>query len=150
MSRVSKAVSRAAEHARAEGVDAPARPPAPRSSVVSALDAYPHADSHHSHDDREVEPSERPVAQPTRGRAALRELSRPYDEKLVISEEASPVCRDQYRALAATLEDIQERSKWPGAADSERGLKTLLITSALPGEGKTLTAVNLALTLAES
>ena len=32
----------------------------------------------------------------------------------------------------------------------ESGLKTVMITSALPGEGKTLTAVNLALTLTES
>src|SRR5207302_3731106 len=32
----------------------------------------------------------------------------------------------------------------------QRGLKTLMVTSALPNEGKTLTIVNLALTLAES
>ena len=46
----------------------------------------------------------------------------------------------QYRRLAAVL---QERS-------SDRRLKSLLITSALPGEGKTLTAANLALTLSGS
>jgi capsular exopolysaccharide synthesis family protein len=33
---------------------------------------------------------------------------------------------------------------------AERGLKTLMVSSALPGEGKTLTIVNLALTLSES
>ena len=32
----------------------------------------------------------------------------------------------------------------------QQGLKTLMLTSALPAEGKTLTTVNLALTLSES
>jgi protein-tyrosine kinase len=60
--------------------------------------------------------------------------------KLVISAGRNPVSLEQYRRLAATLHDIQV----------EKGLKTLVITSAVPKEGKTLTAVNLALTLSES
>jgi capsular exopolysaccharide synthesis family protein len=47
---------------------------------------------------------------------------------------------EQYRRLAATLHQLQ----------AERGVKTLMITSAVPREGKTLTATNLALTLSES
>lgn len=47
---------------------------------------------------------------------------------------------EQYRRLAAALHDIQ----------LERGLKTVMVTSALPSEGKTLTLANLALTLSES
>ena len=47
---------------------------------------------------------------------------------------------EQYRRLAAVLHDIQ----------SQQGLRTLMLTSALPAEGKTLTTVNLALTLSES
>lgn len=47
---------------------------------------------------------------------------------------------EQYRRLAATLHQLQ----------AERGTKTLMITSAVPREGKTLTATNLALTLSES
>lgn len=47
---------------------------------------------------------------------------------------------EQYRRLAAVLHDLQK----------QQGLKTLMLTSALPAEGKTLTAVNLALTLSES
>jgi capsular exopolysaccharide synthesis family protein len=50
------------------------------------------------------------------------------------------VSQEQYRRLAAALHDAQVA----------RGLKTVMVTSALPGEGKTLTVVNLALTLAES
>ena len=47
---------------------------------------------------------------------------------------------EQYRKLAA----------WIHHAQSERAIRVLMIASAVPGEGKTLTAINLALTLAES
>jgi len=47
---------------------------------------------------------------------------------------------EQYRRLAAALHQAQ----------AARGTKLVLITSADPGEGKSLTACNLALTLAES
>ncbi len=60
--------------------------------------------------------------------------------KLVVSRETSSVSVEQYRRLAATLLAVQ----------AERGLKTLLVSSSVPGEGKTLTVTNLALTLSES
>jgi capsular exopolysaccharide synthesis family protein len=47
---------------------------------------------------------------------------------------------EQYRRLAAAVHELQIDS----------GLKTLMVTSALPREGKTLTVTNLALTLTES
>jgi capsular exopolysaccharide synthesis family protein len=62
------------------------------------------------------------------------------DGKLVLSSEAPSVLVEQYRRLAATLYDVQ----------SEKDLKSIIVSSALPREGKTLTAVNLALTLSES
>jgi capsular exopolysaccharide synthesis family protein len=49
-------------------------------------------------------------------------------------------CVEQYRKLAATLHHLQ----------TERELRTLMISSGMPGEGKTLTATNVALTLSES
>src|SRR5688572_18400113 len=52
----------------------------------------------------------------------------------------SAVPLEQYRRLAAALHEAQ----------AESGLKTVMLTSASPREGKTLTAVNLALTLSES
>ena len=71
-------------------------------------------------------------------------LFEPYlhnaDEKTVVHLSAHPVAREQYRRLAATLHHVQ----------AERGLKAILVASALAEEGKTLTAVNLALTLSES
>ena len=66
-------------------------------------------------------------------------------EKLVSSESPAEDSRfeiavEQYRRLAAALHQAQ----------AERGLKVVLVTSADPGEGKSLTAANLALTLSES
>jgi capsular exopolysaccharide synthesis family protein len=60
--------------------------------------------------------------------------------KLVVSAEISPIAVEQYRRLAATLHKVQV----------ERGKRVLMISSTMAGEGKTLTASNLALTLSES
>jgi protein-tyrosine kinase len=60
-------------------------------------------------------------------------------EKLALSS-ANAASTEQYRRLAARLH----------LAQSEFGIRVVMVTSAMPGEGKTLTATNLALTLAES
>ena len=60
--------------------------------------------------------------------------------KLILSKQTIGVAIEQYRRLAATLHGLQV----------ERGLKTLMVTSTVPQEGKTLTVSNLALTLSES
>jgi capsular exopolysaccharide synthesis family protein len=51
-----------------------------------------------------------------------------------------PLAVEQYRRLAATFHHLQ----------SERGIKVVMVTSALSGEGKSLTSTNLALTLSQS
>lgn len=61
-------------------------------------------------------------------------------EKIVIDHNMQSTSREQYRRLAAALHHAQ----------AARGLKVVMIASAVPGEGKTLTASNLALTLSES
>jgi len=61
-------------------------------------------------------------------------------EKVVVDAETNPASVEQYRRLAAVLHHAQ----------NERGIRVIMVTSALPGEGKTLTASNLALTLSES
>jgi capsular exopolysaccharide synthesis family protein len=61
-------------------------------------------------------------------------------DKLVCAEGADPALVEQYRHLAAVLHHAQKAS----------GVHTVMVTSALPSEGKTLTATNLALTLSES
>jgi len=60
--------------------------------------------------------------------------------KLVAGPDLSPPIIEEYRRLAAVLHDLQQ----------QQGLKTLMVTSAAPREGKTLTIANLALTLSES
>jgi capsular exopolysaccharide synthesis family protein len=66
--------------------------------------------------------------------------TRVASQKLVTSADASPASIEQYRRLATTLYH----------GKGERGLKSVMVCSALPREGKTLTAANLALTLSES
>jgi capsular exopolysaccharide synthesis family protein len=61
-------------------------------------------------------------------------------EKVVADRNIAPLSREQYRRLAAALHDAQTNT----------GLSVIMIASALSGEGKTLTASNLALTLSES
>jgi len=60
-------------------------------------------------------------------------------EKLVVSPTVPPIAREQYNKLAATLHQ----------ARLERDIRVVMVTSAVPGEGKTFTAANLALTLSE-
>jgi capsular exopolysaccharide synthesis family protein len=60
--------------------------------------------------------------------------------KVVIDRSMAPIPREQYRRLAAVLHHAQEAN----------GLKVVMIASAAAGEGKSLTAANLALTLSES
>jgi protein-tyrosine kinase len=60
--------------------------------------------------------------------------------KLVVGQNVPPAAVEQYRRFATVLHEHRVQS----------GLKTLMVSSSLPGEGKTLTIVNLALTLCDS
>src|SRR5687768_15362676 len=92
---------------------------------------------------RRVEPVRRPrpdvASRPALARRAKFAVDGDRQARLVTGT-SSAVSIEQYRKLAAVLHDEQVRSQ----------LKTVIVTSALPGEGKTLTVVNLALTLSES
>ena len=61
-------------------------------------------------------------------------------DKLVVTPTIPHAAVEQYRKLAASLHHAQ----------LERQIKVVMITSAAPGEGKTLTSTNLALTLSQS
>ncbi len=67
-------------------------------------------------------------------------FNRDESARLVVSADAEPALVEQYRHLAAVLHHAQAQS----------GYRSVMVTSALPSEGKTLTATNLALTLSES
>ena len=64
----------------------------------------------------------------------------PQSERLVTSGSASPMLIEQFRNLAASLNRMQR----------ERTLKSLVVTSPAPGDGKSHVAANLALTLSGS
>ena len=95
-------------------------------------------------------PLSRPAAAPLpsaivppagRGRSAPTfQLSEAVQGKVVISRDTSPISIEQYRRLAATLHGLHVSA----------GLRTVMVSSALPRDGKTLTTTNLALTLSES
>ncbi len=96
----------------------------PSEAVVAEADE-PEADAH--------------TAPPVMKHLSESEPARDADEKLV-SRLLDSRSVEQYRRLAARLH----------LAQAERGTKVVMISSALPGEGKTLTAANVALTLSHS
>jgi capsular exopolysaccharide synthesis family protein len=63
-----------------------------------------------------------------------------WNSRLIVHPDATPVATEQYRRLAAVMHQAQV----------DRGIKSVMVASALAGEGKTLSATNLALTLSES
>ena len=94
-----------------------------------------------------VEPVNRAPDRPIQSAASLRRVpaasavegfKADWRERLAIAATPDPLLVDQFRRLAGAL------------LHNPRDLKTVLITSANPSDGKTLTALNLALVLAES
>lgn len=145
MSRVNDAIARAA----AGGADV-ARPATP--NVAPAPSAFLPSEN-----GADTWPAESPAAEPDadldlRGNYEGRQEQFPelqtrwtdpaegFGGKLVMGRAAEPVSTEQYRRLGARLY----------LAQAERGTRVVMVTSALVGEGKTLTAANLALTLSES
>ncbi len=63
-----------------------------------------------------------------------------YSDKLILSREMDPAAVEQYRKVAAALHQLQ----------LDRGVKVVMIASAMAEDGKTITASNIALTLSES
>lgn len=71
---------------------------------------------------------------------AIHGFSGKWRERLAIDSSADRALLEQFRRLAATLHQGQ----------TTNGLRSLMVTSAAPGDGKTMTALNLALVLSES
>ena len=110
-------------------------------SAESSLDRYPQERRQAERPGRPDLSSRKAIAAPRTGsRGQLAPTNISLEGKLVVSGQTSYLAVEQYRRLAATLHGLQ----------TERGLKTLMVTSSLPAEGKTLTIANLALTLSES
>jgi capsular exopolysaccharide synthesis family protein len=84
--------------------------------------------------------AEAPPAGSPRAESLFERIDEKLAEKVVIDRNIMPTSREQYRRLAAVLHDAQGSS----------GLRVVMVGSAVAGEGKTLTASNLALTFSES
>jgi capsular exopolysaccharide synthesis family protein len=89
---------------------------------------------------RSTQPRTEADGPPQRSDGWLQSLDAKLSHKVVGAPDMSPASREQYRHLAATLHNAQLSSH----------VKVVMIASAIAGEGKTLTAANLALTLSES
>jgi capsular exopolysaccharide synthesis family protein len=72
--------------------------------------------------------------------AGVAGFSAEWADRLALSPNVSPALVEQFRRLAASL----------FSAQGNGALKVIMVTSAAPGDGKTMTAVNLALVLSES
>jgi capsular exopolysaccharide synthesis family protein len=90
------------------------------------------------------EPVQEPVSalqeRPSESGAVVSGFNSQWKQRLVISQDRDPYLVEQFRRLAATLHQAQEANQ----------IKSVMVTSASPNDGKTLTAINLALILSES
>jgi len=139
MSRIDEALRRAAT--ASDSTDGPLVSPSVEWRAhpvdVSSLDRYPIELTPRQKVTPSVPISVKPRAnQP----APIHRLRSPEHERLVVSTRMPRMSVEQYRRVAASLHELQQ----------QRGLKTLMVSSAVPREGKTLTITNLALTLSES
>jgi capsular exopolysaccharide synthesis family protein len=83
-------------------------------------------------------PAAPPVLEPNP--AASYRFAADCEHKMIVAQKPNNAVVEQYRRLAATLHHQQEQHAW----------RSVMITSAIASEGKTLTATNLALTLSHS
>ena len=140
MSRIDEALKRSAVNV---GGPRPVEIDRGAGRAEAVLESYPQ-------EDRAASPSRlapsgqtqtrRSLGAPPETQPRMRVLEGDQAGKLVTSGDAPAIYVEQYRRLAAAMHELQVA----------RGVKTLLLTSALPKEGKTLTTTNLALTLSES
>jgi capsular exopolysaccharide synthesis family protein len=150
MSRVDEAMRRAAEGVSDEKYDAALQEPAwePDTEPIDR-EAFPDEtpDGHAPAAKPTIPEPELSVPSTMRAEEEDPPVDRSYErfakgtfEKIVGDRRMPAVCREQYRRLAAVLHDAQ----------STHRTQVVMIASAVAGEGKTLTAANIALTLSSS
>jgi capsular exopolysaccharide synthesis family protein len=136
MSRIDEALARARNRPSEQVIPVP--PPADGDETFASEPDLPPAQPEPV---SEVLPAGEPPLQGAGGAPDIDADMRhqPLSEKLSVSS-GDPTSTEQYRRLAGRLY----------LAQAEHGTRVVMVTSAMPGEGKTLTATNVALTLAES
>ena len=143
MSRIEEALRRAGHAIVIDDDPSPHRSDHLRRGRGTELEQYP-VESPSVQRVVPLQPETQRAARPERPSRTDLPRSAPLDtragRKLVIASDTTPESVEQYRRLAGTLYQAQV----------ENGLKSIMVCSAAPREGKTLTAANLALTLSES
>jgi protein-tyrosine kinase len=150
MSRIDQALSRihqsglpAQQDADAQPADpwdvseiaGPAAAAAPTIASAAAADVEPAAHAETAQSPLTFAPEPEPV----KASPSVLPVSRLFQEK-VVGQHLSPQVVEEYRRLGALIHHMQ----------LERGVRVVMVTSAVAGEGKTLTATNLALVLSAS
>jgi capsular exopolysaccharide synthesis family protein len=119
---------------RESPVEPPAEPAHGLTRTASAPGIRVEANDHRHPHGADTEPD------PSTALGTFRAFTKEVLEKVVTDGGASTGVVEEYRKLASVLHHAQ----------AAHGLKVLMVTSAAAGEGKTLTSVNLALTLSRS
>jgi capsular exopolysaccharide synthesis family protein len=139
MSRIDEALRRASIGGGVS-VPAPTEPPAGGPGGRTQLSDYPEEARVGGNGQPPQGLSRRAIAAPRVGSGARLVSADGVDDARVVGQSAGSIALEEYRRLAATLHELQVA----------HGTKSLMVASALPREGKTLTVTNLALTLSES
>ena len=136
MSRIDQALR---NWERAKGAS-PAGSTTVEPAQASALAHYPVETVTEIEPEPEPEPAPLPIAEPVVSKVVSRVRDKADIEARLVTGGSNSVSLEQYRRLAAVLHEEQVQGN----------LKTVMVTSAVPSEGKTLTIANLAYTLSES
>jgi len=137
VSRIDEALRRAAVNQDT------AAPPPPRSQA-HFVSAWPDAGPSAAVESRSVHVTEAPVESSriltTPPSSVLPMLNTAWGERVASARECSPELIEAFRRLGATLHQAKATS----------GIRIIMVTSAVPSDGKTLTSINLALVLSGS
>jgi capsular exopolysaccharide synthesis family protein len=137
MSRIEEALRRAAVPSGTRGPHSLKE--APALGIEPTLTTYPPEAPAAAARPRRADSVPKAVPADPRHQRKLPSFPQAMAGKLILNH-APPVAVEQYRRLAATLHELQ----------SMQQTKTLMVTSTVPREGKSLTVTNLALTMSES
>ena len=140
MGRIDEALRRTGHRSRVEVVSGGA---APQTATDTFTSPWAFREGGERRPDEQTRPNPLAVALEggvDRAPHGLQRFSEAWMPRLVIGQKPNVRLVEEFRQLAATLHQAQVTSN----------IRVLVVTSAEPGEGKSTTSVNLALTLAES
>ena len=141
MGRIDKALRRSnLDAGQGTGAETPAAALSPWAIEQPEEPECPETERAPARESVDQAPADRPAPAGNGSPARWKGFDAAEAERLVVSKSAAPLLVEQFRSLAATLHRAQ----------LEQPLKSVIVTSASPGDGKSYVSVNLALTLSDS